>query len=143
MPALEQLVQLVLVGVTQGSIYALIALGFVTIYNVTGIINFAQGEFAMLGAMAMVSLTALGLPLGMAFPLAIIVVVLVGGGIERLAIQPASGFMPAGAGQSAFRRVKAEDIEALIDAAFWASLRRQEGYMPRLSLAILDPAQAR
>jgi hypothetical protein len=37
----------------------------------------------------------------------------------------------------------ADVIEAVIDAAFWASLRRQEGYMPRLSLAILDPAQAR
>ena len=37
----------------------------------------------------------------------------------------------------------ADVIEAVIDAAFWASLRREEGYMPRLSLAILDPAQAR
>lgn len=37
----------------------------------------------------------------------------------------------------------ADVIEAVIDAAFWASLRRQEGYMPRLSLAILDPEQAR
>jgi branched-chain amino acid transport system permease protein len=38
-------------GVTVGSIYALIALGFVTIYSVTGIINFAQGEFAVYGAL--------------------------------------------------------------------------------------------
>ena len=37
----------------------------------------------------------------------------------------------------------ADVIEAVIDAAFWASLRREEGYMPRLSLAILDPEQAR
>lgn len=37
----------------------------------------------------------------------------------------------------------ADVIEAVIDAAFWASLRREEGYMPRLSLAILDPQQAR
>jgi hypothetical protein len=37
----------------------------------------------------------------------------------------------------------ADVIEAVIDAAFWASLRRQEGYVPRLSLAILDPEQAR
>ena len=88
----EQLVQLILVGVTQGSIYALIALGFVTIYNVTGIINFAQGEFAMLGAMFMASLAPLaplGLPMPVAFLLAVAAVVLVGGGIERLAIHPA------------------------------------------------------
>ncbi|HLE45031.1 MAG TPA: branched-chain amino acid ABC transporter permease, partial [Methylomirabilota bacterium] len=78
----EQLVQLILVGVTQGSIYALIALGFVTIYNVTGIINFAQGEFAMLGAMFMASLAPLGLPMPMAFFLAVVAVVLAGGGIE-------------------------------------------------------------
>ncbi|MEK6575643.1 MAG: hypothetical protein AABZ58_15145, partial [Chloroflexota bacterium] len=46
----EQLAQFIVSGVTQGSIYALIALGFVTIYNVTGIINFSQGEFAVIGA---------------------------------------------------------------------------------------------
>ncbi len=46
----DQLLQFLLSGITVGSIYALIALGFVTIYNVTGIINFAQGEFAVYGA---------------------------------------------------------------------------------------------
>jgi len=85
----EQLLQLVLVGLTQGAIYALIALGFVTIYNVTGVINFAQGEFAMLGAMLMVSLAPLGLPTPAAFFLAVAGVVVVGGGVERLAIHPA------------------------------------------------------
>ncbi|GIK39036.1 MAG: branched-chain amino acid ABC transporter permease [Chloroflexota bacterium] len=47
----DQLVQFLVSGITLGSIYALIALGFVTIYNVTGIINFAQGEFAVYGAL--------------------------------------------------------------------------------------------
>jgi hypothetical protein len=36
----------------------------------------------------------------------------------------------------------AEIIEAMIDAAFWASLRREEGYMPRISLAFLSPEEA-
>ena len=36
-----------------------------------------------------------------------------------------------------------EDIEAIVDAAFWASLRREEGYMPRISLALLPPEQRR
>ena len=36
----------------------------------------------------------------------------------------------------------AETIEAIIDAAFWASLRREEGYVPRISLAFLSPEQA-
>ena len=89
MAGAEQLLQLTLVGLTQGAIYALIALGFVTIYNVTGIINFAQGQFAMLGAMLMVTLAPLGLPVPVAFGLAVAAVVLVGGGLERLAIHPA------------------------------------------------------
>lgn len=86
---ISQLLQLILAGLTTGSIYALIALGFVTIYNVTGIINFAQGEFAMLGAMLMVSLQPLGLPQSLAFLLAVLGVVVVGGGLERIAIHPA------------------------------------------------------
>src|SRR5207248_5607217 len=36
----------------------------------------------------------------------------------------------------------AETMEAMIDAAFWASLRREEGYMPRISLAFLSPEEA-
>ncbi|MBI3458389.1 MAG: branched-chain amino acid ABC transporter permease [Candidatus Rokubacteria bacterium] len=85
----EQLLQLVLAGLTTGSIYALIALGFVTIYNVTGIINFAQGEFAMLGAMVLVSLGPLGLPLPVGAALAVAAVTLIGGLVERLTIHPA------------------------------------------------------
>ena len=37
----------------------------------------------------------------------------------------------------------AETIEAMIDAAFWASLRREEGYVPKISLALLSPDQSR
>ncbi len=52
----SQLLQFLFAGLTLGSIYALIALGFVTIHNVTGIVNFAQGDFAMLGALITVTL---------------------------------------------------------------------------------------
>jgi len=55
--------QLVFTGLGVGSIYTLIALGFVLIYRATNVINFAQGDFAMLGAFGMVVLTIdLGLP---------------------------------------------------------------------------------
>ena len=37
---------------------------------------------------------------------------------------------------------QAEDIEAVIDAAFWASLRREEGYIPKISLALLPPERS-
>ena len=50
-------------GLTIGAIYALAGLGFSIIYNASRVINFAQGEFIMIGAMATVSLTGLGLPL--------------------------------------------------------------------------------
>ncbi len=53
----DQLLQLFIAGVTIGSIYALIALGFVVIHNVSGVINLAQGEFAMLGALIAITLT--------------------------------------------------------------------------------------
>ncbi len=47
----DQFVQYLITGLTQGSIYGLVALGFTVIYAVTRIINFAQGEFVMLGGM--------------------------------------------------------------------------------------------
>jgi len=78
-----QLPQFLVSGVTSGSIYALIALGFGIIHNATGIVNFAQGEFVMLGAMAMISFTQVaGLPMFIAFPLAVLIVMGVGGLLE-------------------------------------------------------------
>jgi len=78
-----QFPQFLVSGVTSGSIYALIALGFGIIHNATGIVNFAQGEFVMLGAMAMISFTrVVGLPMLIAFPLAVLIVMGVGGLLE-------------------------------------------------------------
>lgn len=55
-------------GLTSGSIYGLVALGFNIIYNTTGIINFAQGEFVMIGGMLMYTLfSVMGLPFPVAF----------------------------------------------------------------------------
>jgi branched-chain amino acid transport system permease protein len=65
----DQLPQFLLSGLTSGSIYALVAVGFCIIYNATGIVNFAQGEFVMFGAMVMISLTR---DAGMAMPLAFV-----------------------------------------------------------------------
>ena len=48
--------QLLFTGLGVGSIYALVALGFVLIYRATSVVNFAQGDFAMLGAFSMVVL---------------------------------------------------------------------------------------
>jgi branched-chain amino acid transport system permease protein len=76
-------------GLTAGAIYALVALGFSIVYHASHAINFAQGEFVMVGGMSAVSLVALGLPLWAAVPLAIVAAVVVGLLVQRLALERA------------------------------------------------------
>ncbi len=85
---LDQFMQYVVSGITNGSIYALVALGFTLIYNATDIINFAQGEFVMLGGLTAVTLSRAGLPLPVAFCGAVLIVMVVGIVFEQLAIRP-------------------------------------------------------
>jgi len=85
----SQLLQYLITGLTVGSIYAMVAIGFNIIYNVTEIINFAQGEFVMLGGLTVVTLhVTLKIPIILAFPLTIILITLVGILLDRLAIRP-------------------------------------------------------
>jgi branched-chain amino acid transport system permease protein len=84
-----QWLQFVASGLTAGAIYALVALGFSIIYNASGAINFAQGEFVMIGGMSAVTLVATGLPLAAAVPLAVLIAAVVGLLLEKLAIEPA------------------------------------------------------
>src|SRR6266540_1075907 len=93
--------QYLVVGLTLGSIYALVALGFVTVYSVTGVINFAQGEFVMLGAMFSTQFIHDGLPLPVAALLAVAGAGLVGAVVHELALlawgtdpRPMSAFTP-------------------------------------------------
>jgi branched-chain amino acid transport system permease protein len=89
LPFTNQLLQFLVTGLTIGAIYAMVAIGFNIIYNVTEIINLAQGEFVMLGGLVMVLVhVSLGLPLLVAFPVTVIVVTLVGVLLDRLAIRP-------------------------------------------------------
>jgi branched-chain amino acid transport system permease protein len=83
------LVQLVVTGVAIGAIYGLVALGFVLLVNSTNIINFAQGEFAMVGAFVVYSFSSLwGIPYIPAFALTVVVAGLVGVVFERVAYRP-------------------------------------------------------
>jgi branched-chain amino acid transport system permease protein len=86
---LAQLLQISFSGVTVGATYALAALGFTLIFNASGVINFAQGEFIMLGGMLALMLNRAGLPLPFAIVLAILITALVGILVEKLAIEPA------------------------------------------------------
>jgi branched-chain amino acid transport system permease protein len=87
---MAELTQFLLSGIAAGGIYALVAVGFVTVYNVLGIINFAQGEFTMLGALVAASLVTRGVPLALAVPLAVAVTALVGALVERGVLRPAA-----------------------------------------------------
>lgn len=78
--------QFFLAGIIYGSIYAVVAIGFNIIYNTTGIINFAQGEFVMLGGMIAISLNQI-LPLPLAIGFAIIATMIIGALIEMLFIR--------------------------------------------------------
>jgi branched-chain amino acid transport system permease protein len=88
-PTASQLLQYLVSGLTLGSVYAMIALGFTLIHNATGIVNFAQGEFVALGALMAVSGAAAGLPMPVAVLAAVAGVTLVGAALERVAIRPA------------------------------------------------------
>jgi branched-chain amino acid transport system permease protein len=78
-------------GLTVGAVYALVALGFTIIYNASDVVNFAQGEFVMLGGMVTFFAHAAGVPLPLAALLAILVAVAVGILLDKLAIEPARG----------------------------------------------------
>jgi branched-chain amino acid transport system permease protein len=82
----ETFFQYVIAGITYGTIYAIVAIGFNIIYNATGIINFAQGEFVMLGAMTAVTFSGF-MPLPAAIACAVAVTMIVGALIEIVFIR--------------------------------------------------------
>lgn len=88
---MPELLQFIVSGLTVGAVYALVALGFTLIYNASDVVNFAQGEFVMIGGMVTVFAAAAGVPLPFAALLAIVVAVAVGLLLHRLAIAPARG----------------------------------------------------
>jgi branched-chain amino acid transport system permease protein len=88
---MAEFLQFLFSGLTVGAIYALVALGFTLIYNASDVINFAQGEFVMLGGMVTFFAAAAGVPLPLAALLAIVVAVAVGLALHVLAIEPARG----------------------------------------------------
>jgi branched-chain amino acid transport system permease protein len=75
------LLQYLVAGLTYGTIYAVVGVGFNIIYNTTGIINFAQGEFVMLGGMTAVTLAAF-VPLPVAIAGAVLLTMAVGALVE-------------------------------------------------------------
>src|SRR4030066_257991 len=83
---IELFLQYVVAGITYGTIYGIVAIGFNIIYNTTGIINFAQGEFVMLGGMAAVTFRRFS-PLPAAILVTVLVTTAIGALIEILFIR--------------------------------------------------------
>jgi branched-chain amino acid transport system permease protein len=81
--------QVVVSGLTLGSLYALVGLGFVVIFRATKVVNFAQGEMMMLGAiLALYFYSDLNLPYTLAFVTAVVLCACVGAALERVAYRP-------------------------------------------------------
>ena len=72
---MSQFLQFLFSGITVGATYALAALGFTLIYNASNVINFAQGEFIMLGGMLVFYFLQAGLPMPVAILLATVVMI--------------------------------------------------------------------
>lgn len=89
---MELFIQLTLTGLTNGAILALAALGFVLIYKSSDVINFAQGEFLLVGAYVTFSMVA---QYGLAWPIGLVMTLLVsvavGVAVERLVLRPLIG----------------------------------------------------
>ena len=88
---MPELMQFLMSGVTVGAVYALVALGFTIIYNASDVVNFAQGEFVMLGGMLTVFGVEAGLPLSLAALAAVVTTAAIGVALNELAIEPARG----------------------------------------------------
>jgi len=83
---IELFFQYLVAGLTYGTIYAIVAIGFNIIYNTTGIINFAQGEFVMLGGMTAVTMNRF-MPLPAAILTAVLCTMIIGALIEIVFIR--------------------------------------------------------
>lgn len=89
---MEYYIQLIINGLVVGSIYSLVALGFVIIYKATKVVNFAQGELVMVGAYICFSLTVqFQLPFLVSFLMTLVFSVVLGLLIERMVLRPLIG----------------------------------------------------
>jgi branched-chain amino acid transport system permease protein len=86
---MSELIQLIVSGIATGAIYALAALGFTLLWQAAGVINFAQGEFVMLPAFAMLFVLGFGVPLWLAFLIgSALAAVVLGAGFKWIIVDP-------------------------------------------------------
>jgi branched-chain amino acid transport system permease protein len=133
---MTQFIQLTVYGLANGAILALAALGFVLIYKATSVINFAQGEFLLVGAYAFYSaFVLLHLPMMLAVVVGLAIATGLGVVIERLVLRPLVGEEPISVimvtiGLSAV-------LKALIQIFYGTTPRTMPKVLPRGSVEIL------
>ena len=89
---MNEFLQLLIVGISQGCIYGLMALGFVMIYKATEMVNFAQGDMMMLGSfVAWTLIMDLGMPFWLGVPATLIVMALFGALVDILIVRRVIG----------------------------------------------------
>ena len=134
-----QFIQLTVYGLANGAILALAALGFVLISKATSVINFAQGEFLLVGAYAFYSgLVLLHLPAMLAVVVGLAIATGLGVALERLVLRPLVGEEPISVimvtiGLSAV-------LKALIQIFYGTTPRTMPKVLPRNSVEIIGAA---
>ena len=81
-------------GLLAGTMYSLVAIGFVLIYKASGVFNYAQGAILLFAALTFVSLTDQGVPAVAAVALTIVALVVLSVGVERLVLRPLTNRSP-------------------------------------------------
>ncbi|USQ81170.1 branched-chain amino acid ABC transporter permease [Ornithinimicrobium faecis] len=133
---MSNFIQQLIYGLADGSILALAALGFVLIYKATGVINFAQGEFLLVGAyMFYTAFVVFNLPLLLAVVFGVVVATVIGVLVERLILRPMVGENPISIimvtiGLSML-------LNALVQAFYGTSPKSQPALLPRSSIEVL------
>lgn len=93
---MEQFAQILVGGILQGSVFAVVALGISLVFRVTGIINLVQGGFCIVGALALYSFQDFGWPLPLAFVAAIAVTTLLGAALGAATFVPSLSHLSTG-----------------------------------------------
>lgn len=129
-------VTLLIIGLSEGAILALAALGFVLIYKATGVINFAQGEFLLIGAYSFyTAFVIMQLPIVLALLVGVLVAVVVGVVVERFILRPMVG-------QSHISIIMvtiglASVLSAIVQMFYGTQPRSMPPILPRGSVSIL------
>jgi branched-chain amino acid transport system permease protein len=133
---MSNLLNLTVYGLADGAILALAALGFVLIYKATSVINFAQGEFLLVGAYTVYAVFVLmGLPVVAAVVIGLAIAILLGIGIERFVLRPLIGESPISVIMVTIGL--AAVLRAVVQMFFGTAVREQPAILPRDSVRIL------